>query len=278
MDKMDKPVIYFLLPVFYFLFSANIGTAQTQVSGNGTLSQIGVGTGVSFTGYIDETNLPVSKYSNPLTYFIFGHFERGKWLHSFNVSFFWGDAKKREPFRGYIHIPCSTIRASMDYSFNYRLFEIGFYQQYIGPAIRTIAHYTGPLTGDGFNKLNPTGVFLTSIDLNLGHKFIINNRNSVFFSIKFPVFGYAVRPPYAGLDELWLKYLHEGTYLKFFTLGEITGPHNYFAFLGDIRYHYKINRKFSVYSGMTFEYSFISFYRPRRDLIFTLHGGVTYLF
>jgi hypothetical protein len=252
------------------IFTVNTG-AETQ-------SKIGIGAGVSFTGYYDEIDSPIRKYSNALTCLIFGNFEKKNLLHSFNINFFWGDAKRIEPHTGYRHIPSSTIRLWMDYSLNFNLLETGFYKPYIGAAFRTLAHYTGPLAADNMELLNPTGVLLFSLDLNLSHKFTINNRNSVFVSTKIPFLGYAVRPPFAGLDGLWIKYLHEGTYMKFLTLGEFTSFNNYRAFLGDVKYHFKINNRFSVYCAMLFEHSSFNFYRPRKDLMFGLYSGVSILF
>jgi len=93
-----------------------------------------------------------------------------------------------------------------------------------------------------------------------------------------PVLGYAVRPPYAGVDGLWQKYLYERTFLRFLTLGEITSFHNYFAFNGNIVYRFKINNRFSFFSGISFEYSQIRFHRQRKDMILALNTGIEILF
>jgi len=261
-----------LLIICFYMFMPNIVPAQADSSG------IGAGIGISFTGYYDEIDSQISRHSHPLTYFLNGYIEKNYLLHLFNAGFFWGEAKRQAPYRGYNHVQCSSIRGYLDYSLSYRLFKNHFYSPYIGGAMRALIHYTGPVNEAGFDKLHPSGVVLFSFDLNLGQKFIINDRHSFFLSLRLPFFGYAVRPPYAGLDGLWIKYLHEGTYSKFLTLGEAISFHNYNAISGDLKYNFKINNRFSVYSGMEFEYSLIKFYRPRKDIIFTLNGGFTFLF
>ena len=283
--------IYFLIYIILFsvntvkiyteeapLFEQPVDFEDTANSAEEWEKAIGFGAGISLTGYYDETNSLNKTYSNAATLIIFGNFENKKLLHSFNFNFFWGDALRVEPYKGYIQVPCSSIRGQIDYSFVYNLFERTFYSLYTGGTFRTLAHYTGPVIDSEIKALNPTGVVLFSLDLNLSQKFIFNDRNFIFFSMRLPIVGYAIRPPYAGLDGLWQKYQHEETYYKFISVGELISFHNYFAITGEIKYNFKINQRFAVYSAIGFDYSFISFHRSREDIILALNAGITILF
>jgi hypothetical protein len=98
------------------------------------------------------------------------------------------------------------------------------------------------------------------------------------FSAGYPLLGYTVRPPYAGMDDLWAKYLYEGSYLKILPLGKFSSFPNYWDFYGDLKYHFLFNKLFSVNSGLGFEISRINFPYPRIDALFRLNAGIAFVF
>jgi hypothetical protein len=239
--------------------------------------RIGAGLGCSFTGYRDEVESPINRYLNALTYIIDGNIEKGDFFHSFNINFFTGNPRMKAPYKGYSHKEYVSYRGIVEYALDYRLWGNQIFPGYLGGAFRTLFYYTGDDSNDVLGRAFPTGVILFSLDLHASQKWIIDKKNTLVFSIGYPIFGYAIRPAYAGFDELWLDYLYENQ-LKIITLGKITSFHNYWAVLGDLKYQHQFNSWFSVYSCLGFELSRINFPRPRKDALFRLNGGVAFTF
>jgi hypothetical protein len=180
------------------------------------------------------------------------------------------------PYKGYSHKQYDSYRGFLEYALDYRLWGNQTFPGYLGGAFRTDVYFT---TVDDTRNLNsPTGYGLIFLNLHATQKWIINGKNMLTFSAGFPVFGYAVRPPYAMTDELWEKYLTEENNIKIITLGKIVSFHNFWAFFGELKYQYKINTLFSLYSGLGLELSRINFYRPRTDAVCRLNAGVAFTF
>jgi hypothetical protein len=237
--------------------------------------RVGVGLGGAFTGYREETEAPINRYLNAFTFVVDGNIEKGGFLHSLNFNFYSGNAKMTTPYKGYIHKQYNSTRVSIEYALDYRLWGNNVFPGYAGGAFRIDGYFT---TIDDINHHIPTGYGLLYLGAHATQKWIINTKNSLSLSASFPVFGYAVRPPYATLDELWEKYLNEKDYLKFITLGQIVSFHNYWAFSGDLKYQYKFNKLLSLYSRLDVELSRINFYRPRTDAICRLNAGIAFTF
>ena len=246
--------------------------------------RLGLGLGCSFTGYRDEAESPINRYLNTLSFTIDGTIEKGIMLHTLNMHFFIGDAKNPAPYRGHNHIPYISTRANFTYALDWRLWGNQILPGYLGGAFRTILHYTGTnirdASADVYGLSPPTGAAIFSLDLHIRQEWAINARNTLVLTAGVPVFGYAIRPPYAGYDELWGKYLEEGAYLNLLTLGEITSFHNYQAGFGDLKYYFSINPLLSPFAGLGFELSRIQIpeHRPRADAILRLTAGVTFAF
>jgi len=85
--------------------------------------------------------------------------------------------------------------------------------------------------------------------------------------VSIPFFGYAFRPPYYGLLYAPLD-LEEG----------ITSFHNYRAVFGDLKYYFKSNELLSLYFGLGFELSHITFPQPRKDALFCINAGIIFSF
>ena len=243
--------------------------------------RIGAAVGYSFTGYKEEIESPINRYLNTLTYIVDGNIEKGNFLHSLNINFFIGNAQMVSPYLGYSHLQYISARGFIEYALDCRLWGNSTFPGFLGGAFRTLIHYTGvDFAGVGDKEYYPlpTGLGFISLDLHISQKWIINDKNSIVLSAGYPLFGYAVRPAYAGFDELWMKYLYDGSYAKILSLGEFTSFHNCWAVFGDLKYHYKISALLSSYSGLAFEISQFNFPRPRRDAIFRLNTGVAFTF
>ncbi|MCL1836011.1 MAG: hypothetical protein FWG46_00525 [Treponema sp.] len=243
--------------------------------------RIGAALGCSFTGYKEEIESPINRYLNTLTYIIDGNIEKGNILHSLNINFFIGNAQMASPYLGYNHLQYISARGLIEYALDGRLWGNSTFPGFLGGAFRIMFYYTGVDFAGVIEKEYyplPTGIGLFSLDLHASQKWIISEKHTLTFCAGYPLFGYAVRPAYAGFDELWMKYLYDGAFLKILSLGEIASFHNYWAFFGDLKYHYKISALLSSYSGLAFEISHFNSPRPRRDAIFRLNTGIAFTF
>ena len=81
----------------------------------------------------------------------------------------------------------------------------------------------------------------------------IDDRNSLSLAASLPLFGYGVRPSYAGCDALLMKYAEED-FLKILTLGNFLSLHNYQSILLNLEYKLKASDYFSIGLGTDFEY------------------------
>jgi opacity protein-like surface antigen len=270
---MNRTIVN-LIYIILFLFAA--GQTEAQSPDLAKPFRVGVGLGGSFTGYREETEAPINRYLNALTYSIDGNIEKGRFFHSFNISFFSGNAEMTIPYEGYSHKQYNASSGLMEYALDYRLWGNQTFPGYLGGAFRTAFYFT--TVDDTEDTHSPTGYGLVSLDIHATQKWIINAKNTLTLSAGFPVFGYAVRPPYAMIDELWVKYFNEKTYIQFITLGKIISFHNYWAFFADLKYHYKINTWLSLYSGLGIGLSRINFHRPRTDAVCRLNAGIAFTF
>jgi hypothetical protein len=245
----------------------------------------GVGLGYTFSGYKEETYSPVNRYLNTLTFLIDGSIEKGGFFHSLNIGFFMGDSETKgqakavlaqdydpQTGKGYYwaYLPrFLAIRGYLEYALDYRLWGSQTFPGFLGGTFRTdtylqFGHY-------------PSVTVLASLGVHASQKWIINGENVLTFSAGFPLFGYAVRPAYAGADEALIKYSSESP-MKIITLGDIVSLHNYWAIFGDLKYQHKVNALINLYTGLGFEISRINFPRPRVDALLRLSSGIAFTF
>ena len=163
----------------------------------------------------------------------------------------------------------SAVRAYAGYALDYRFWGNDVFPGYLGGAFRADAYMQ-------FANY-PSITALLSLGLHASQKWIINKENSFIFSLGLPVFGYTVRPAYAGADAALIKYSEESP-IRIITLGNIVSLHNYWALFGDLKYHHKVNPLLSLYSGLGLELSRINIPRPRIDAIFRLNAGIAFIF
>jgi hypothetical protein len=267
---MQKPLFTVLL-----LF-VTVGSMTAQSPEAGRFFRIGAGVGCSFTGYRDEIESHVNRYLNALTFLLDGNIEKGNFFHTFNINFFMGDARMAAPHIGYVQRNYIYAKGYIEYALDHRLWGNETFPGYLGGAFRTVVYYSGVDTGESLSP--PVGAGLFSLDLHFSQKWIINPKNLLVLSAGYPIFGYGIRPPYAGMDDLWAKYLYDGTYLKILTLGNFTSFHNYWELFGDLKYQYSFSKLVSAYSGLYFQLSRINFPHPRHDVILRLNAGVAFIF
>jgi len=237
---------------------------------------LGAGIGYSFTGYREETDAPLNRNLNVLTFIINGNVEKGGFLHSFNLGFFRGkneavqayplDASELEPeymdhFFEYYRMEDTYSRLYIEYALDYRLWGTNKFPGYLGGALRLDSYIIEKL--DNFQYMNIT--IIGSLGLHASQKWIINAENVLVFSADFPLFGYAIRPPYMGAFTWPLE-------------TNIVSLHNYWAVFGDLKYIHRVNSLLSIYSDIAFELSLVNFPKPRKDAIFRLVAGIAFSF
>ena len=279
----------YLFLLLILVFNIGMIAAQTQTDEQTPVKErpyrIGAALGYSFSGYREETYSQINKYLNTLTYTIDGNIEKKKLLHSLNMEFFMGNAESKTPMEpvlmrdfdqvsGEAYYMASFpqymyIRAYLEYALDCRLWGTASFPGYLGGAFRTdtylqFAYY-------------PSITALMSLDIHASQKWIINRENELILCLGFPLFGFAVRPPYAGADQAIIKYASEEPF-KIITLGKIVSLHNYWALFGNLKYQHRINPLLSLYSGIGFELSRINYPRPRIDSILTLNSGLAFTF
>jgi len=162
-----------------------------------------------------------------------------------------------------------NIRGYIEYALAHRLWGSETFPGYLGGAFRAdtymqFGHYP-----------SITGLF--SLNLHACQKWNINYENNLVLSVSFPIFGYAVRPAFAGVDHAMIQYASENS-LRIITLGEITSLHNHWGVFGDLKFTHRMTQLLSLHSGLGFELSRINFPRPRTDAIFRLSSGIAFRF
>ena len=266
--------------LLFMIFNMALLTAETEE----TSYRIGASLAYSFSGYREETYSSVNRYLNALTYLLDGNIEKQNFLHTFNLGFFMGDSQiaaeeayisheldhqTGEAFYSCINPRYLAIRGFLEYALDFRLWGNDTFPGYLGGNFRADAYLQFA------NYPSITGI--VSLGAHVTQKWIINDENNLTFSLGVPVFGYAVRPPYAGADAALIQYASESP-MKILTMGEITSLHNYWAVFCDLKYHHKVNSLIMLYSGFGFEISRVNFPRPRNDAIFRLNSGIAFSF
>ena len=256
---------FFYLTVFLMLFG--IGQAPALEQEKARPFRIGAGLGCSFTGYRDETDLPVNRYLTVLNFIIDGNYSKDRFFYTFNFGFFTGrnnaiEMDSGEDFFVFYQRESGFIRVYLENALDYRLWGNQTFPGYLGGALRGDIYFVHlPQT----IYYNVTG--MVSLNIHATQKWIVNDNSTFIFSAGIPVFGYAVRPPYYGL-----------LYSPFDITRGITSLHNYRAVFGDLKYHYKINSLISIYTALGFELSRIDFPQPRSDAAFRLNAGIAFAF
>ena len=253
-----------------------MGQLMAQSPDQAMSGKIGLGLGYAFTGYREETDLPLNRYLNAFTLIVNGNIEKGSFFHSLNIGFFRGDndAIKSFPLDNsweeplepgnqyftYYRTDYTFTRVFGEYALDYRLWGTGAFPGYLGGALRGDLYVMETLN----NYLHTSVTAIVSLNLHASQKWIINDSHSLVFSMSVPVLGYAVRPNFTG----YIMPLETG----------VISLHNYQAVFGDLKYYYRINTLLSFNSGLGFELSHVEFPRPRRDAVFRLSAGVAFSF
>jgi len=265
--------------VFIFFILVNTGLASAQpVEINETVEtaetpkaekpiRIGAALGYSFLGYREETDLPLNRELNAFNFNLNGNIEKNNFLYSLNFGFLKGEndpveIKSTDDLFTYNRRESEFLRVFFENALDYRLWGNNVFPGYLGGAVRGDLYYS-VLKQSHYYSLT----VLCSLNLHITQEWIINGKNELIFAVSVPFFGYAFRPPYYGLLYMPLD-LEEG----------IISLHNYRAVFGDLKYYYKSNELISLYLGLGFELSHITFPQPRKDALFRINAGIMFSF
>jgi len=229
--------------------------------------KIGAGLGYSFLGYREETDLPLNRYMDTFNFNINGSIEKNDFYYSFNYGFLTSETnpyeiKNDDNYFTYYQKGAVFIRLYAEHALDYKLWGNSVFPGYLGGAVRGDLYYSA-LHESYYYSLT----MLCSLDIHVMQKWIISDGKQLIFSASIPFFGYAMRPPYYGLF-----------YAPLDSEQAVTSLHNYRAVFGDLKYHHKINRLLSFYSGLGFELSHITFPQQRRDVSFSINAGIAFTF
>jgi len=260
--RLEKPC---LALIFFIL--VNIGQISAQTRETEKPFKIGAGLGYSFTGYREETDLPLNRYVNALNFKINVNYEKNNLFYFFNFNFFNGETESLEidyddDLFTYHQRESDFYRLYLEHALDYRLWGNSILPGYLGGAIRGDV-YLSALEQSNYLSLT----LICSLNIHITQKWIINAKNELLLSLSIPFFGYALRPPYYGLF-----------YSPLDMEQDITSFHNYQAVFGDFKYNYQLSKLLSFYFGFGFEISHIDFPQPRNDAEFSVNAGIAFSF
>jgi hypothetical protein len=266
-----------MLPLIVFmLFFGQAAPPWASAQENKQTWLLGIGVGYAFSGYREETDSPLNRDLNTISFAFNGNAENGNFFHSFNIGFFKGkneaveayplDRNELEPvlmehFFEYYRLEDTYTRLSLEYAPDYRLWGTDSFPGFLGGALRLDAYIIEKL--DNFQYMNLT--IIASLGLHASQKWIINEENVLVLSADFPLFGYALRPAFLGAFSWPLE-------------TNIVSIHNYWAVFGDLKYIHRITSLLSFYSDIDFELSMVNFPKPRKDAILRLIVGIAFAF
>ncbi len=153
-------------------------------------------------------------------------------------------------------------RIRLQYDAAYDVLKNGNYDFYVGGNFSCNAYlqFENYPSITGIISIGPTSVF----------NYKINERNSIMLSGSMPLFGYGIRPPFAGCDAQLMKYAEEN-FMKILTLGKFLSLHNYQSINLGFDYKLKATQNFSTGLGLSFEYSRIAV--PKERPLYYLDGS-----
>jgi len=261
--------IYFLF-LFFIMVNSGLVSAQPVEEDEAPKTEkpirIGTGFGYSFLGYREETDLPVNREMNAFNFNINGSIEKNNFFYSLNFGFLKGETRpledNNEDYFSNYRRESSFLRLFFENALDYRLWGNSIFPGYLGGAVRGDFYYS-VLKQSHYYSLT----MMFSLDLHITQKWIINDGNELIFSAGVPFLGYAFRPPYYGL-----------LYAPLDLESRVTSLHNYRAVFGGLNYHHKTNELLSLYLGLGFELSHITFPQPRKDALFCINAGIMFSF
>jgi len=267
--QLKKPYLAFILFIL-----VNIGQAFAQstevpeaAKTKEVAYRIGLGLGYSFLGYREETDLPINRTMDTVNFNMNGNIEYNNIYYTFNFGLLKGEIdpfeiESNEEYFTYYQKKINFLRIYIENAIDAKMWGSSVFPGYFGGALR-IDCYFSDMKESYYNSIT----MISSLNLHMTQKWIINKGKELAFSASIPFFGYASRPPYYGLS-----------YAPNESEERVTSFHNYRAIFGDLNYHQKIDESFSFYLSLGFKWSHITFPQPRKDAEFCMNAGIAFTF
>ncbi|MFW5688351.1 MAG: hypothetical protein ACOC1U_02175 [Spirochaetota bacterium] len=217
---------------------------------------VGISVGLNLGAYREETYANVAQSIEAVSINLHGEFPAGGLLHG--VSLFW-----------YVTEPESPHRASLDYSLAWAANDSGPFPNRLGVRLRTdvflqFAHY-------------PSVTVAANVGPVFRQYWQIDERNSLSCTASTPLFGWALRPPYAGADALMMQYAEDSP-LMILTMGGLTSPHNLLALDTTVTWTHEVTSAFALSFEGGLSLSRFAEPRPRHDLAWAFTSGAVYTY
>ena len=259
-----------------------LGAEPASVDGdqdNGTSFEIKFSLGWTFGAYKETTFANISQSLLSPHYQLEAKIKSGNFIHTIAAEYFSARPssamtknavayKTYDPVTGETYYDASSSSLSfhkinLKYDLNYGIMKNGNLDFSVGGSFMCNAflqfeHYPS-ITG--IICIGPS----CAMDWN------IDERNSISVSGGFPLFGYGVRPSYAGCDARLMKYAEEN-FFKILTLGNFLSLHNYQAVFLDFEYKVKATDWFTTGLGFDFEYSRVAV--PKERPLYYVDGNI----
>lgn len=199
------------------------------------------------------------------------------WLHHITADYFFSHPKSAmtetavvyknfDPVSGETYFQgfqseLAFHRIRLQYDAGYNVLKNEKYNLYVGGNFSTNAY----LQFENYPSI--TGIISIGPSTTFNYK--LDERNSFMVTSSMPLFGYGVRPPYAGCDAQLMKYAEEN-FMKILTLGNFLCLHNYQSIFLEFDYKLRAAKNFSTGLGLSFEYSRIAV--PKERPLYYLDG------
>ena len=259
-----------LLLSLLLLISFSLFAEGRKEGGRDQSFDIKLSIGWTFGCYKETTFANIAQSILAPRYQIEANIKSGNFLHTITADYYTARPesamtetavvyKTYDPVTGEIYYdasvsPLTMHKIRLQYDLNYGIIRKDGFDFYTGGsflcnALLQFEHYPS-ITG------------LISIGPSAAASYQINNKNRISLTGSIPLFGYGVRPPYAGCDARLMKYAEED-FLKILTLGSFLSLHNYQSILLNFEYTLKAAKHFSTGLGLDFEYARIAVPKER---------------
>lgn len=256
--------------------------ASLDLSGALHTEGISVSLGWQTGGYTEKTYSNIFQEVSAISLNIAADFftSDGKCLHTIKAGYVFAKpesvmtkqpviSQSIDPITGEVYyLPiltvCNSHRAFLEYSFKLPLNEK---ETYLGMTSRADVYIQLA------NYPSVTGII--SFGPAFEQRFNVDDNNTFKVAVSSPFLGYAVRPPFAGCDALFMTYAEKDP-LKIATLGTFVSLHNYWAAFISCDYDHKVNRFLTLKTGADLELSRINVpvEKPRKDFYFNIRSGL----
>lgn len=271
------------------LFLLNLAPSQAQEAAPEKImaskASIGLSLGINLGAYREETYANAMQSIEALSLSVHGEIPQGRLLHRFNLFWYLTEPdsvlsrqavllEDFDPISGNSllivhHLPVIATRGCIDYQLGWHLEGREQLPLWLGFRTRVdlhlqFAHY-------------PSVNVWTHLGPAFTMKWLVNDKNTLSLSAASPLFGWALRPPYAGADALMMQYAEDSP-LKILSMGGITSLHNHLGLDSTISWQHEVNQALALSFESTLHLNRFTQPRPRKDVEWVFKTSAVYTF